>query len=91
MTISGVSFPDNTFGKESRTGIPFVFLLRDILQFDQTLNDSIHRIQTANRTCDLILGVGDGKAKTFRGFEVSLFLCLIHLKTDCATVFIFSC
>jgi isopenicillin-N N-acyltransferase-like protein len=30
----GVSFPDNTFGDESRAGIPFIFLLRDILQFD---------------------------------------------------------
>lgn len=36
MAISeiGVTFPDATFGKESRVGIPFVFLLRDILQFD---------------------------------------------------------
>lgn len=73
MAISeiGVSFPDKTFGKESRIGIPFTFLLRDILQFDNTYEDSISRIKNAHRTCDLILGVGDGKASTFRGFQYS--------------------
>mgnify|MGYP006902778891 CR=1 FL=1 len=78
---AGVSFPDKTFGKESRVGIPFVFLLRDILQFDNTLNASITRIETAHRTCDLILGVGDGKseAETVRGFEVRLALASAHM------------
>lgn len=72
MVLAGVSFPDKSFGKESRIGVPFTFLLRNILQFDNTLNASITRIQTAHRTCDLILGVGDGKpeAETMRGFEV---------------------
>ena len=27
----GVSFPDETFGRESRFGVPFTFLLRDVL------------------------------------------------------------
>ena len=57
----GVSFPDASFGKESRFGTPFTFLLRDILQFDDSLQDAKARIAQANRTCDLILGVGDGK------------------------------
>jgi hypothetical protein len=39
----------------------FQFLLRDILQFDETIDDSINRIVSYPRTCDLILGVGDGK------------------------------
>jgi exportin-7 len=36
MAISeiGVSFPDASFGKESRFGVPFTYILRDILQFD---------------------------------------------------------
>jgi hypothetical protein len=36
MAISeiGVAFPDETFGNMSRFGVPFTFLLRDILQFD---------------------------------------------------------
>ena len=45
--------------------IEFQFILRDILQFDETLNDSIARISNAHRTCDLILGVGDGKVLFF--------------------------
>jgi hypothetical protein len=57
----GVSFPDNTFGDESRFGTPFTYLLRDILQFDDSLQKAMHRISSAHRTCDLILGVGDGK------------------------------
>eukprot|EP01104_Vermistella_antarctica_P001315 TRINITY_DN1136_c1_g1_i1.p1 TRINITY_DN1136_c1_g1~~TRINITY_DN1136_c1_g1_i1.p1 ORF type:complete len:445 (+),score=107.23 TRINITY_DN1136_c1_g1_i1:158-1492(+) len=67
----GVTFPDASFGKESRFGTPFTFLLRDILQWDETLDDSIDRITTAHRTCDLILGVGDAKLGEFRGFEYS--------------------
>lgn len=67
----GVSFPDATFGNESFAGIPFVFLLRDILQYDVTVEDTIARIRGANRTCDLILGAGDGKLETFAAFEYS--------------------
>lgn len=67
----GVAFPDASFGAESRIGVPFTFLLRDILQFDNTYQDAITRITNATRTCDLILGAGDGKASTFRAFQYS--------------------
>jgi len=67
----GVYFSDATFGKESRFGIPFTFLMRDIIQFDETVDDSISRITSATRTCNLILGVGDGKLGMFRGFQYS--------------------
>jgi len=67
----GVSFPDSTFGSESRFGVPFTYLMRDIIQFDKTVDDSIDRITSAHRTCDLILGVGDGKLGYFRGFQYS--------------------
>lgn len=60
----GVSFPDDTFGKESRFGVPFTFLLRDILQFDSSLPEAMAHISGAHRTCDLILGVGDGQMDT---------------------------
>ena len=43
----GVSFPDATFGKESRFGVPFTFILRDILQFDRTLDDAMDHITNA--------------------------------------------
>ena len=70
----GVSYPDNTFGKESRFGNPFTFVLRDVLQWDKTLNQSVHRMQTTKRTCNLILGVGDGKNE-FRAFQYSHSVC----------------
>jgi len=67
----GVGYPDSSFGSESRIGYPFIFLLRDILQFDTTIDDAINRMINARRTCDLILGVGDGKENEFRGMEYS--------------------
>lgn len=67
----GVSYPDATFGAESRVGVPFTFLLRDVLQFDQSLEDSRNRITKSRRTCDLILGVGDGAGNDFRGVQYS--------------------
>jgi len=67
----GVAYPDSTFGTESRFGVPFVFLLRDILQFDMTITDALNRIVKTKRTCDLILGVGDGKSSQFRGVAYS--------------------
>lgn len=36
-------------------------MLRDVLQWDNSLGDSMKRMQTVKRTCNLILGVGDGK------------------------------
>jgi len=67
----GVSYPDSTFGSESRVGVPFIFTLRDILQFDGTVDDASNRLINEKRTCDLILGVGDGKLAEFRGYEYS--------------------
>jgi len=67
----GVGYPDSTFGSQSRVGYPFIFLLRDILQFDYTIDDAINRMINAHRTCNLLLGVGDGKENEFRGMEYS--------------------
>jgi len=67
----GVSYPDPSFGSESRIGVPFIFTLRDILQFDLTVDDATNRLINQKRTCDLILGVGDGKLGEFRGYQYS--------------------
>jgi len=67
----GVSYPDDSFGSQSRIGIPFIFLLRDILKWDQSVDDATTRMTNAKRTCDLILGVGDGKMGKFRGYQYS--------------------
>jgi len=84
MAISeiGVTFPDSTFGTESRFGIPFTFILRDILQFDATLDSALNRITKAHRTCDLILGVGDGKSSAFRGIQYSASVANYYTDTD---------
>lgn len=80
----GVSNPDDTFGKQSYDGTPFSFLLRDVLQYDASLSDAVERIQDASRTCDLILGVGDGKleSRPFRGFQVSHSVCNVFDDTN---------
>lgn len=69
----GVTYPDETFGPETylAPGYPFVFILRDILQFDNSLNEATQRIKNATRTCDLLLGVGDGNGNNFTGFQYS--------------------
>jgi isopenicillin-N N-acyltransferase-like protein len=69
----GVSFPDASFGPETylAKGYPFGYLIRDVLQFDASLDEATERITGATRTCDLILGVGDGKANDFSGFQYS--------------------
>lgn len=73
MSEIGVSYPDDSFGNETyfAKGYPFGYLIRDILQYDNTLDDAVNRITNAKRTCDLILGCGDGKTNTFKGFQYS--------------------
>lgn len=84
MAISeiGVSFPDASFKSESRFGIPFTYILRDVLQFDSSLDDAMHRMQYAHRTCNLILGVGDGKISQFRGIQYSASVANFYNDTD---------
>jgi len=59
----------DNFGEMSRIGEPWHFLLRDILQYDMTLDDAINRMANAARTCNIYLGVGDGNQRQFRLFE----------------------
>ncbi len=65
------------YHKETDTfaGIPFMFLLRDILQFDTTLDQAISRIEKAPRTTSLMYGIGDGKLGELRGLQTSRNVC----------------
>ncbi len=48
---------DEPFGDESRVGIPFNFLMRDVLQFDESLQDSIRcecKLEFLLSACKLI-------------------------------------
>jgi len=67
----GASYPDASFGEMSRIGVPFIYLLRNVLMYDNTLKDAVTRMTNAHRTCDLMLGVGDGKSNTFSGMQYS--------------------
>jgi hypothetical protein len=57
-------------GTSSRSGIPFHFLLRDILQFDADIDQTLSRIASAERTCSIFIGLGD-HTNTFRAVEYS--------------------
>jgi hypothetical protein len=80
----GVSYPDDSFGKETylAPGYPFSFLIRDILQFDKTLEEADKRITGNKRTCDLILGVGDGNSNEFHGYQFSPHVANIFTDTN---------
>ncbi|CAF1338626.1 unnamed protein product [Adineta steineri] len=71
MTSIGVEFPDDTFGDESMSGEPFIFVSRHILQYSQTLDDALAYISDVRRTCHLIMGIADGKLNTARMIQYS--------------------
>jgi len=71
----GVSFPDPTFGEMSFHGVPFTFVLRDILQFDDYQIQGLSRLATATRTCDLIMGVGGGRELKYNAVQYSHSVC----------------
>jgi hypothetical protein len=78
----GVSHPASDFGSESRFGVPFTFLLRDILQFDKSQAAGVDRIRNAHRTCNLILGVGGGLERTFNSMGVSASTFILNTDKD---------
>jgi len=74
----GVSFADDSFGQgtddtppEKVHGQPWMSVLKDVVTYDHSIDEAIARIQSANRTCNLIIGVGDGEAGYANGIEYS--------------------
>ena len=57
----GIYFSDDTSGDESMSGLPFIFVERHILQFSETLDDTLSFLANVKRTCHLVLAVADGK------------------------------
>eukprot|EP01100_Stratorugosa_tubuloviscum_P011155 TRINITY_DN492_c1_g1_i3.p1 TRINITY_DN492_c1_g1~~TRINITY_DN492_c1_g1_i3.p1 ORF type:complete len:429 (-),score=178.08 TRINITY_DN492_c1_g1_i3:40-1326(-) len=58
--------------RDNRKGIPFTFLLRDILQWDKDIDDSLSRIASASRTCTIYIGLGQSeKPIQFKALEYS--------------------
>lgn len=52
-----------------RSGVPFHFLIRDLAQFSETLDDALDRIYNSRRTCSVHLGVGSRHTNQFRLVE----------------------
>ena len=74
----GVSYPDDSFGQgtpdtppEKLAGTPWMLVVRNILQHTTSLTEAVSSVEQAERTCNLILGVGDGKAQMVNGIEYS--------------------
>lgn len=62
----GVSYPDYppAFGNNSIEGTPFIFVERYVVEHVKSIQEARDYIQNVNRTCQLILGVADGKASS---------------------------
>jgi len=45
-------------GKDRRNGIPIGLMLRDILEFDSSVEEAKARINNADRTCSIFVGIG---------------------------------
>jgi hypothetical protein len=58
-------------GTDNRAGIPWHFLFRDMLQFDENVTAAINRIENAHRTCSIFLGLGDHGDGNFKVVEYS--------------------
>jgi predicted Zn-dependent protease with MMP-like domain len=59
-------------GSDSRAGVPFTFLMRDVAQYDRTIDDAHNRMVNTHRTCSVFLGVGGRHLNQFRAIEYSL-------------------
>ncbi len=66
---------DYDAANDSFEGIPFQFLLRDILQFDENFDAAIARVQNARRTTSLMYAIGDGRKGRVRALQTSRTLC----------------
>lgn len=69
-------------GKYSVTGIPWTFLLRDILQFDTTIEAAEQRLENAHRTCAIYVGIGDAKVPNFNLVDFSYPNITVYNDTD---------
>jgi hypothetical protein len=67
---------------DSYDGTPFMFMLRDVLQFDHSLEEAIQRICSTKRTTSLMYAVGDGELGQARSFQTSRTLCNVFDPTN---------
>lgn len=79
----GVANPDDSFGqgtpntpRQKVQGEPWMFVLRDISKYEDSLESAVNRVENANRTCNLVIGVGDGEAAMVNGIEYSGYVAI---------------
>lgn len=51
---------------ETRIGTPWTYALRDVLQFADTIDDALNRLNKTRRTCSIHVGISSVKNQTFR-------------------------
>ena len=61
---------------------PWMFILRDVLQYANSLEEAKATVANANRTCNLILGLGDGEEAKVTGTEFSGYVANFYGDVD---------
>jgi isopenicillin-N N-acyltransferase like protein len=59
-----------------------MYILRDVLQYENSLTGAKNRITNSNRTCNLIIGVGDGKSGEVNGCQFSGYVANFYDDTN---------
>eukprot|EP01006_Ploeotia_vitrea_P019195 TRINITY_DN5134_c0_g1_i1.p1 TRINITY_DN5134_c0_g1~~TRINITY_DN5134_c0_g1_i1.p1 ORF type:complete len:426 (-),score=48.71 TRINITY_DN5134_c0_g1_i1:97-1374(-) len=67
----GAEYVDASFGPMKREGTPFLYLPREVLTKDTSVDEATNTIQTAQRTVNLLVGIGDGKTGDTVGIKYS--------------------
>lgn len=67
---------------EKVKGEPWMFITRDVMKYEESLESAVTRIQNANRTCNLIIGVGDGEENMVNGIEYSGYVAVPYSDQD---------
>jgi len=82
VSISEKVGDNNTIFQTSRIGIPFLFMLRDILMWDNNIDEAYNRMENDKRTCSIYVGVGSATDGQFRLFEYDALKVDMYDPTD---------
>ncbi|MEW6238696.1 MAG: C45 family peptidase [Candidatus Omnitrophota bacterium] len=77
MAVSEIG-DDYDQANDSFEAMPFVYLLRNIMQYDESLEQAIERMRSTKRNTSLMYAVGDGKKGEARAFQTSHTLCNVY-------------
>lgn len=66
-----VWLPDNADQIDGVNGKPWMFILRDVLEYTSTLQGGLTAIKDANRTCPIHVALGSAQDNAFRGLTIA--------------------